>query len=63
MDAASMSREARDMFIIATRIAGFDYRELMLEMHRLRPNTDRFNVTTVLNAMQAISDRHKPHPT
>lgn len=52
------SHNAEGMFNIATRLAGFDPRELMIEINR-RSKSDKVNERTVLNAMQAIVD-HEP---
>ena len=53
------SRDAEEMFNLATRLAGFDPKELMLEIHRLsgRRDTTRVNVRTVLRAIQNLADR------
>jgi uncharacterized membrane protein YjdF len=54
-----MSNAAHDMFMIATRMAGFDAGELMREIVRRSPRARTINEPMVLNAMQAISDRYK----
>lgn len=52
------SRNAEDMFKIATRLAGFDAKALMLEIHRSqRDKTRKVNEATVLQAMQTLTDR------
>ena len=52
------SKSAESMFKIATRLAGFDAKALMLEIHRSqRDKTRKVNETTVLNAMQRLTDR------
>lgn len=54
------SVNAEDLYQIATRIAGFDRAELMLEISRRKGRRDGLvNETTVLNAMKVVSDRHK----
>ena len=56
------SAPAEDMFKIAVCMAGFDEEELKEEIIRLdlkRPDISRrLNVTTILNAMQNVSDRY-----
>ena len=51
------SRNAEGMFRIATRLAGFDAKELMLEIHRRSTNGHKVNENTVTQAMQTLSDR------
>ena len=53
------SRNAEDMFRIATRIAGFDAKELMLEIHNRTKHSKakKVNENTVCEAMQTIADR------
>jgi hypothetical protein len=52
------SKNAEDLFTLVTRIAGFDPKALMLEIHRLqRDKTRQVNERTVLNAVQALSNR------
>ena len=54
------SKNAEGLFNIATRIAGFDGKELMLEIHKTqRDKTRNVNEATVLRAMQTVSDRYK----
>lgn len=54
------SANAEDLFKVATRLAGFDARELMLEIHRrLRGRDALVNERTVLAAMHTISQRAK----
>ena len=58
-----MSRPARDMWIIATLLAGFDPDELWEEIRRQRAGrrpSGRINEPTVLNAMDALMRRHRP---
>jgi len=57
------SRNAEDMFQIATKLAGFDPIELMKEIVRRTKGrkTFRVNEPTVLNAMDAIYWRHSEH--
>jgi hypothetical protein len=59
------SREAEDLFKIATRLAGFDARALMLEITRRQRGRDsKANAATVLAAMQTLSDKFdREHPT
>lgn len=52
------SKNAEDLFIIATRIAGFDSGELMIEIHRRSPKSNKVNERTVLAAMQTVYDRY-----
>jgi hypothetical protein len=54
------SQNAEDLFRIATRLAGFDPKELMFEIHRrvMKRNPIRVNVNTVLEAMQTVYDRY-----
>ena len=53
------SKNAEDMYAIATRLAGFDPGELMVEIHRRSdPYATRVNEPTVLKAMQAVQDRY-----
>jgi len=60
MTAGWGSRNAEDMFKIATRLAGFDAKELMLEIHRRQRGRDaKVNEATVLAAMQTVKDRHE----
>lgn len=58
------SRNAEDMFQIATKLAGFDPIELMKEIVRRTKGrkTFRVNEPTVLNAMDTIYWRHQEHP-
>lgn len=52
------SKNAEDLFKIATRLAGFDAKKLMLEIHRRQRDKSRtVNETTVERAMQALSER------
>jgi hypothetical protein len=53
------SKNAEDMFTIATRLAGFDPKELMAEICKRTRGRDsmRVNVNTVTEAMQTICDR------
>ncbi len=52
------SANAEDMFKIATRLAGFDSKELMFEICRQQGARDaRVNERTVLAAMHTISQR------
>ena len=52
------SRNAEDMFKIATRLAGFNGPELMLEITRRQGRRNAMvNEATVLGAMQTISKR------
>lgn len=57
----TFTTNAGDLFKIATRIAGFDAKELMLEIARLQRHSKavRANERTVLRAMQAVRDRYK----
>ena len=58
-----MSRPARDMWMIATLLAGFDPDELWQEIRRRRAGrrpVGRINEPTVLNAMDALMRRHRP---
>lgn len=50
------SRPAEDMFKIATRLAGFDARELMLEIHARHDwrRSEKVNERTVLAAMDTL---------
>ena len=53
------SANAEDLFKIATRMAGFDAVELMVEIHRRQHGRDAIvNVATVSNAMQVVRDRY-----
>ena len=50
-----MSRNARDMWMIGTRMAGFDPEELWAEITRRKTkNAGRINEPTVLNAMSRV---------
>ena len=51
------SRNAEDMFTIATRFAGFDGIELMREINRRSPSGRKVNENTVCEAMQTLKDR------
>ena len=53
------SKAAESMFQIATRLAGFEPGELMLEIHRLTHHrgTTRVNEPTVRKAMSIIYER------
>ena len=51
------SKNAEDMFTIATRLAGFDASELMLEIHRRSTHGRKVNESTVCNAMQTLKDK------
>ena len=51
------SKNAEQMFIIATRFAGFDAKELMLEIHRHSPKGKRVKEDTVTNAMHTLKTR------
>lgn len=54
------SKNAEAMYAIATILAGFDPKELMLEIHRRqRDKTRQINERTVLQAMQTVFDRYK----
>lgn len=60
--ATFMSRPARDMWMIATLLAGFDPDELWEEIRRQRAGRrpgGRINEPTVLNAMDALARRHR----
>ena len=60
---AFMSGPARDMWMIATLLAGFDPDELWEEIRRQRAGrmpAGRINEPTVLNAMDALMRRHRP---
>ena len=60
-----MSRPARDMWMIATLLAGFDPDELWQEIRRQRAGrrpVGRINEPSVLNAMDALMRRHRPEP-
>ena len=60
MQAGWGSKNAEDLFKIATNLAGFDRKELMLEIHRRQRGRDAtVNEATVLAAMQTIYDRYK----
>ena len=60
MQAGWGSKIAEDLFKIATNLAGFDRKELMLEIHRRQRGRDAtVNEATVLAAMQTIYDRYK----
>lgn len=50
------SAAAEDMFRVATMLAGFDARELMLEIHRRTAHSraEKVNEPTVLAAMQTL---------
>lgn len=51
------SRNAEDLFKIATRIAGFDSKKLMLAIHRRQRNKRKqVNMATVEAAMQELKD-------
>lgn len=53
------SVNAEDMFKIATRLAGFDASELMLEIHRRQRRRDaKVNEATVLAAMATVANRN-----
>ena len=57
-----MSGPARDMWMIATLLAGFDPDELWQEIRRQRAGrrpVGRINEPTVLNAMDALVRRHR----
>ncbi len=52
------SRNAEDMFRIATRLAGFNGGQLMVEINRRQRGRDsKVNEATVLAAMQTLEDR------
>lgn len=60
---AFMSRPARDMWMVATLLAGFDPDELWEEIRRQqagRRHCGRINEPTVLDAMDALMRRHRP---
>ena len=53
------SKWAEDLYHVATRLAGFDANELMIEIHRRQRDHSRtVNAATVLAAMQTIKDRY-----
>ena len=53
------SRNARDMYMIGVRLAGFDADELWTEIQRRRTRgAARINEPTVLEAMQTVRDRY-----
>ncbi len=60
-----MSNPARDMFLIATRIAGFDEMAMHKEMFQIQRNkAARINLPTVLEAMDRLYIRqHGAYPT
>lgn len=50
------SKPAEDTFTLATRLAGFDRHELMLEITRLQGRRlTKVNETTVIRAIQSLS--------
>ena len=53
-----MSVNAHDMAMIAVRLAGFDCKELFLEIHKLQGRRigAKVNETTVTHAMQNLTD-------
>lgn len=52
------SKSAESLYRIATRLAGFDAKELMLAIHRRQRGKSRtVNVVTVENAMQELTDK------
>ena len=53
------SKNAEDMYRIAVKLANFDPKELMIEIHRLSPRGDKVKESTVLKAMQIVFDRYK----
>ena len=53
------SRNASDLYKVAVMLAGFDARELLMEIHRHAPN--RATERTVGNAMQKIRDEYNMH--
>jgi len=57
------SKNAEDMFTIATRLAGFDKMELMAEIIKRQRGREsmRVNEPTVLEAMQTICDRDEEY--
>ena len=54
------SKNAEDMFRIATRLANFDARLLMLEICRRSPHGAQVKESTVLQAMQTLRDKTAP---
>jgi len=57
------SKNAEDLYNVATRLAGFDPFELMREITKLSTRgASRVNESTVANAMQAIEDRYEALP-
>lgn len=53
------SKKAEDMYRVATTMANFDAKELMVEIHRLSPGGAKIKESTVLQAMQNVKDVRK----
>ncbi len=53
------SKNAEDMFTVATKLANFNAKELMVEIHRKSPCGNKVKVSTVEDAMHIIAERHK----
>jgi len=63
MNNNTFSVNAHDLFVIATRMAGFDATELILEIHCHSPNSKRINEPMVSNAMERICERNMEYQT
>ncbi len=59
------SKNAEDLYRLATRMANFDAGELMTEIHRrtAKSKAEKVNERTVEAAMQTVFERHAEEAT